>query len=103
MKHFVLLYSLAGDYLDRRPAFRAAHLERARAAAARGELLLGGAVADLEGGAPEEALLLFSGETPDAAEAFARGDPYVTNGLVLTWQVREWITVVGEGAAKPVA
>lgn len=30
-------------------------------------------------------------------------DPYVRNGLVKTWRVREWTTVVGEGAATPVA
>lgn len=101
MKHFLLTYTLAPDYLERRPAFRTEHLDRARAAAARGELLLGGAVAGADG-VPDEALLLFAGENPDAAESFARGDPYVINGLVETWRVREWITVVGEGAAQPV-
>ena len=102
MKHFLLTYSLAPDYLERRPAFRAEHLDRAQAAAARHELLLGGAVFDGGGGVPEEAQLLFAGDTPETAEAFARGDPYVTNGLVLAWRVREWITVVGDGASQPV-
>jgi uncharacterized protein len=102
MKHFLVTYTLAPDYLDRRPRFRAEHLARARAAAARGELLLGGAVAGPDSRPPEEALLLFAGESPDAAEAFARGDPYVTNGLVAAWRVRESITVVGEGAAQPI-
>lgn len=102
MKHFLLTYTLAGDYLERRPAFRAEHLALAQAAAQRGELLLGGAVAGLNGEAPEEAQLLFAGEDAGGAEAFALGDPYVTNGLVSAWRVREWITVVGEGAASPV-
>lgn len=102
MKHFLLTYALAGDYLDRRPAFRAEHLALARAAAARGELLLGGAVAGLAREAPDEAMLLFAGEDASGAEAFARTDPYVTNGLVIAWRVREWITVVGEGAACPI-
>jgi hypothetical protein len=26
----------------------------------------------------------------------------VTNGIVKRWYVREWMTVAGEGAAKPV-
>jgi hypothetical protein len=57
VKHFLLTYTLAPDYLERRPAFRGAHLALAQAAAARGELLLGGALDP-----PEEAVLLFAGE-----------------------------------------
>jgi uncharacterized protein YciI len=102
MKHFLLIYTLAADYLERRPNFRAEHLALAKAAAERGELLLGGAVLGLDGEAPEEAQLLFAGESPEAAKVFARADPYVANGLVTLWRVREWVTVVGEGAAQPV-
>jgi uncharacterized protein YciI len=102
VKHFLLTYTLAPDYLARRPEFRAEHLALAQAAVARGELLLGGAVAGLDGKAPREAQLLFGGEDAARAEAFARADPYVTNGLVIGWQVRQWVTVVGEGAAQPV-
>jgi uncharacterized protein YciI len=102
MKHFLLTYTLAPDYLERRPAFRAEHLGLAQAAVARGELLLGGA-AGAVGQAPDEAVLLFAGEDASAAEAFARADPYVTGGIVERWRVREWVTVVGEGAARPVA
>lgn len=102
MKHFILTYTLASDYLERRPEFRAEHLALAKAAAARGELALGGAVAGLDGEAPDEALLLFAGEDAGTAQAFARADPYVANGLVTAWRVREWVTVVGESAAQPV-
>jgi uncharacterized protein YciI len=97
MKHFLLTYTLAPDYLERRPAFRDEHLALARAAVERGELLLGGALDPAD-----EAMLLFAGEDPGVAEAFAKADPYVTNGLVTAWRVREWLTVVGEGAANPV-
>jgi uncharacterized protein YciI len=103
MKHFLLTYTLAPDYLERRPEFRDRHLARAQAAAARGELLLGGAVAGPAGGAPEEAQLLVAGDDAGAAEAFARADPYVTGGIATAWRVREWITVVGAGAAQPIA
>jgi uncharacterized protein YciI len=102
MKHFLLNYTLAPDYLERRPTFRAEHLGLAQAAVARGELLLGGAAAE-SGRAPDQAVLLFAGEDGRAAEAFARADPYVTSGIVERWRVREWVTVVGEGAAQPVA
>jgi uncharacterized protein YciI len=50
----------------------------------------------------DTAVLLFTGESPAAAEAFAKADPYVQAGLVTRWRVREWTTVVGEGAATPV-
>jgi uncharacterized protein YciI len=97
MKHFLLTYTLAPDYLERRPEFRGAHLALAKAAAARGELLLGGPLDP-----PEEAVLLFAGEDESVAEAFAASDPYVTNGIVTAWRVRAWTTVVGAGAAHPV-
>lgn len=97
MKHFLLTYTLAPDYLERRPALRNEHLALARAAVERGELLLGGALDPAD-----EAMLLFAGEDASAAEAFAKADPYVANGLVTAWRVREWLTVVGEGAANPV-
>ena len=74
-----------------------AHLKVARAAHARGELILGGA---LTGGA-DGAVLLFEGESPSVAEAFAAQDPYVTSGLVTHWRVREWVTVIGDAAAVP--
>ena len=98
MPHFILTYEIAPDYLARRESVRQLHLRHAWAAAERGELLLGGAV-----GAPaESALLLFDAESAAIPEAFARADPYVTNGLVVAWQVRPWTTVVGAGAATPV-
>lgn len=98
MRHFLLIYDLAPDYLARRPAFRGAHIALAIAAAERGELLVGGALAD----PADRAMLLFGGDGPAAAEAFARADPYVREGLVTSWQVREWTTVVGPLAAGSV-
>ena len=62
---------------------------------ARGELVLGGALADPTDGA----VLLFQGDTQAVAEAFAAADPYVRHGLVTRWRVRAWATVVGDAAA----
>jgi len=98
MKHWLLTYTLAPDYLERRAARRAEHLALAQDATARGELLLGGAT--YEGSAaPAEALLLFAGTDASAAEGFARSDPYVAQGLVTRWTVREWATVAGQWSA----
>lgn len=96
--HYLLFYDVGEDYLKRRAEFRNEHLALAWQAHARGELLLGGALAE-----PVDcALLLFEGEGPAVAERFARTDPYVIQGLVRRWRVRPWNTVVGEGAASPV-
>jgi hypothetical protein len=93
--HYLLFYDVVTDYVTKRAPFRAAHLEYARRAVERDELLLGGALASPADGA----VLLFSGASPAVAEAFAAADPYVLNGVVLTWRVREWTTVVGKDAA----
>ncbi len=89
--HYLLMYDVSADYLARRGEFRGAHLELARQAVERGEMVLGGALADPVDGA----VLLFRGESPAGAEAFARADPYVANGLVSRWRVRPWTTVIG--------
>lgn len=99
MKHFLLIYDYAPDYLDKRAAVRPAHLELCRASVARDELQLGGAVPNDD---PPFGLLLFKGETPQVAEEFARADPYTSQGVVTSWRVREWVTVVGEGALTKV-
>jgi uncharacterized protein YciI len=96
--HYLLFYEAADDYVSKRAAFRRAHLELAWSAAERGELILGGALASPVDGA----VLLFKGDSPEVAERFALADPYVTNGLVKRWHVREWTTVAGRDAATPV-
>jgi uncharacterized protein YciI len=98
MKHFLLFYDAADDYLERRAMLRDAHLEKAWAATANGSLVLAGALANPVHGA----VLLFRGETSAVAEAFAAADPYVVNGLVKRWYVREWTTVAGVLASTPV-
>jgi uncharacterized protein YciI len=96
--HFLLFYETAPDYLERRSQFRTEHLTLAWQAHARGELTLGGALAD----PVDRAVLLFQGDSPDVAARFAEADPYVLNGLVTRWQVRPWLTVVGDQASSPV-
>jgi uncharacterized protein len=98
MMHYLLFYETAPDYLERRGQFREAHLTLAWQAHARGELILGGALADPVDGA----LLFFQGDSPDVAVRFAEVDPYVLNGLVTRWTVRPWLTVVGDDASSPV-
>jgi uncharacterized protein YciI len=95
--HYLLFYDVVPDYAERRLPHRPAHFAHAMAAVARGELVLGGALADPVDGA----VLLFKGDTADTAKRFAETDPYVTNGLVTKWRVRTWTTMVGPTAEVP--
>jgi uncharacterized protein len=89
--HHVLFYETCENYVERRSPFREEHLALARAAFERGELVMAGALAD----PPDGALLVFRGDGPERAEAFAKADPYVRNGLVVKWRVRPWTVVIG--------
>ncbi|QVL33149.1 YciI family protein [Telmatocola sphagniphila] len=93
--HYLLFYDVVENYTEARIPFRTLHLEHARAAVARGELLLGGALAEPADGA----VLLFQTENPQLLEDFAKSDPYVINKVVTGWRIRKWMTVVGENAA----
>ena len=89
--HYLLLYDYVENVVERRAPHREAHLALAREALARGELLLGGALADPVDGA----VLLFRGDSPAVVEAFVAKDPYVASGLVTRWRIRPWTVVVG--------
>lgn len=95
--HYLLTYEFVPDFLGRRLPYRAEHLGRVRDAHARGEVVMAGAVGD----PPDGGVLVFRGDSPAAAEAFAAADPYVRHGLVANWRVRTWSTVVGDGAVMP--
>jgi uncharacterized protein YciI len=90
--YYLLFYDVVPAYVERRIPFRAEHLTLAQAAHDRGELVMGGALADPVDGA----VLLFRGNSSAVAESFANLDPYVRNGLVINWRVRAWNVVVGE-------
>lgn len=89
--YYLLLYDVVDDYVQRRGAFRDAHLALAREAHERGELVLAGAVAD----PPDGAVLVFRVDDPSAVRCFAEQDPYVQSGLVTKWRVRPWTVVIG--------
>jgi uncharacterized protein YciI len=96
--HYLMFYDCAPDYLQRRGEFRAEHLRLAWESSERGELVLGGALAEPIDGA----VLLFNCDSPEVPERFAAADPYVRNGLITKHTIRPWSTVVGATAATPV-
>jgi uncharacterized protein len=88
--YFALMYDVVDDYLERRGEFRAEHLSLANAAKDRGELVLAGAWADPADGA----LLVWNVDDRSVIEDFVQADPYVRNGLVANWRIREWTVVI---------
>jgi len=89
--YYVLIYKTVDDYITKRAPFRAEHLACAESAHDRGELLMGGALSE----PADAAILVFRGESPAIAKAFAENDPYVKAGLIREWAVRPWTVVVG--------
>ena len=95
MEYYALFYEVADDFVRRRAPYREEHLRLAREAHARGDLVLAGALAD----PADRALLVFRVKSRGIVEHFARSDPYVTNSLVMRFQVRPWTAVVGDEPA----
>jgi uncharacterized protein len=96
MSYFALLYHVVDDYVARRAQYRDEHLGLARAAHARGELVLAGAFSDPVDGA----LLVFRAADRSVVEDFARNDPYVIHGIVTRWEVRPWTVVIGNDPSE---
>jgi uncharacterized protein YciI len=86
----VVLYASAPDVLSRAPAHFPAHKARLDEFHARGELLLVGTFGD-----PQEQGSMAIFTTREAAEAFVADDPFVLNGVVRAWEIREWNELYG--------
>ncbi len=86
---YVLLYESADDVLARAPTHFPAHSARVDEFHSRGSLLMVGTFAD-----PQEQGSMAIFTTREAAEEFVAGDPFVLNGVVRRWEVREWDEVL---------
>lgn len=86
---YVLFYDPVPDVLERAPAHFPAHLERIREFHGRGDLLMVGTFADP---VKEGSMAIFASR--EAAEAFVEGDPFVLEGVVRAWEIREWDEVL---------
>ncbi len=82
---FVLLYESADDVMEKAPAHYPAHSARLDEFHRDGTLLMVGAFGDPQS---EGSMAIFT--TREAAEAFIAEDPFVLNGVVRGWQIREW-------------
>ena len=90
--YYLLFYNVVDDFLQRRRPLRQEHLELAREANERGELVLAGAYAD----PPDGAALVFRADDDSVVRDFVARDPYVREGLVKNWSIRQWTVVMGD-------
>ncbi len=96
--HFLLIYEVVADYAERRAPYRREHLALIKKGFDEGEIVIAGALAEPADGA----VLVFRADSAEVVKRFAQSDPYVLNGVVTSWRVRKWNTVVGDGASLPV-
>jgi uncharacterized protein YciI len=81
----VVLYESADNVAAKAPPHFAAHCARWKEFVDRGELLMIGTFANAQ---EDGSMGIFT--TREAAEEFVRGDPFVLNGVVRNWTIREW-------------
>jgi uncharacterized protein len=81
----VVLYASADDVMSKAPVHFPAHRARLDEFEARGELLMVGTFGDPQA---EGSMAIFSDRA--AAEAFVREDPFVLNGVVGSYEIRDW-------------
>jgi uncharacterized protein len=86
---YVLLYESADDVLSKAPVHFAAHNARLQEFHARGDILMVGTFGD-----PQEQGSMAIFPTRAAAEAFVDGDPFVREGVVRRWEIRDWNEVL---------
>ena len=82
---FVLFYESADDVQSTAPVHLPAHQALFQDFHERGLLLMLGTFGDPQA---EGSMAVFS--TREAAEQFAKDDPFVINGVVRNWYLREW-------------
>jgi uncharacterized protein len=87
---YVLFYESADDVLSKAPAYFPAHSARLNEFHGAGTLLMVGTFGDPQ---QEGSMAIFT--TREAAEQFAKADPFVLNGVVRDWRIQEWNEVLG--------
>jgi uncharacterized protein YciI len=86
---YVVFYDSADDVATKAPPHFAAHKARLDEFAGRGSLLMVGTFSNPQ---EEGSMAIFT--TREAAEEFVRGDPFVLEGVVRAWHIREWNEVL---------
>lgn len=83
----VTAYETFEDALAKAPDAIAAHLKRSKELHAQGKIMMAGAFLNNPAEPLSTMAILTSRE---AAEEYMRDDPFVLNGMVSKWYIREW-------------
>jgi uncharacterized protein YciI len=86
---YVLLYESADDVASKAPPHFPAHKARLDEFHARGDLLMVGTFGDPQS---QGSMAIF--RTRESAEEFVRDDPFLLNGVVRSYEIREWNEVL---------
>jgi uncharacterized protein YciI len=86
---YVVFYESAEDVAAKAPPFFAEHVARYQQFVADGTLLMIGTFADPQ---RDGSMAVFA--TRQAAEEFVSGDPFVLNGVVSRYTIKEWNEVL---------
>jgi uncharacterized protein YciI len=95
--HYLLRYQYVENIDSLREPYRDEHLSRMWAEADKGLLVLAGGAGD----PISEGIIVWDVDDPQVIHDFAAGDPYMTAGLITSYDVVPWRTVVGEFASEP--
>lgn len=100
--YYVAFFVIAGTSIEEirtaAPEALAAHLQRSKELQQQGKVLMAGALLDSTPGEPLTTMGVF--RSRDDAEAYAAGDPFVLNGMVTHWYIREWANILIQPKAK---
>ncbi len=87
---FTTRYSSFHEALEKAADLISAHRARTNEFHARGTLLMAGAFLN-NSQEPLSTMAVLT--TREAAEEYIQGDPFVLNGMVSTWSIREWASM----------
>lgn len=95
-KYYILFcvtsYRSVDEVKAKDPQSLFAHIARSKELHAKGKVFMAGAFLD-QSDEPLTTMGIFSSR--EDAEAYAKGDPFVLNGTVTKWYIREWANILG--------
>ena len=94
-KHYLLYYKYVEGILEKRAPHRPGHLALATELFNKGLLTHAGAHGDATG-----ACFVFDCPDESTVQGFVDNDPYVANGLVPEYSIKEWMLAVGPPGPK---
>lgn len=95
--HYLLRYRYVEGIDSLREPYRDEHLRRLWEQADAGHVVIGGGAGD----PVSEGIIVWSVDDPTVIHDFVTGDPYMTAGLITSYDVVPWRTVIGELADNP--